>query len=37
MKLEEDRPLFDDINTLTKIAREGAILEAAEKIVGRLN
>jgi histidine ammonia-lyase len=36
-KLEEDRPLFDDINTLTKIAKEGAILEAAEKIVGKLN
>ncbi len=36
-KLEEDRPLFDDINTLTKVAKEGAILEAAEKIVGRLN
>lgn len=36
-KLEEDRPLFDDINTLTRITREGAILEAAEKIVGRLN
>ncbi len=36
-KLEEDRPLFDDINMLTKIAKEGAILEAAEKIIGRLN
>ncbi|MGZ4814158.1 MAG: HAL/PAL/TAL family ammonia-lyase [Terriglobales bacterium] len=34
--LEEDRPLHDDINRLTKIAREGKILEAAEKIVGRV-
>jgi histidine ammonia-lyase len=36
-RLEEDRPLFDDINTLTKVARSGVILEAAERIVGRLN
>ncbi len=36
-KLEEDRPLFDDINTLTRVAKEGTILEAAEKIVGRRN
>src|SRR5579859_1218533 len=32
-KLEEDRPLFNDINTLTGIARDGAILEAAEQII----
>jgi histidine ammonia-lyase len=36
-KLEEDRPLFDDINTLTRVAREGTILAAAEAVVGKLN
>jgi len=36
-KLEEDRPLFDDINTLTRVAKEGQVLEAAEKVVGKLN
>jgi histidine ammonia-lyase len=36
-KLEEDRPLHDDINTLTRIAKEGKILEAAEAVAGKLN
>ena len=36
-KLEEDRPLYNDINNLARIAKEGAILEAAEQVVGRLN
>jgi histidine ammonia-lyase len=36
-KLEEDRPLFDDINTLTRVAKEGKILAAAEAVVGKLN
>ncbi|HUI56248.1 MAG TPA: aromatic amino acid ammonia-lyase [Bryobacteraceae bacterium] len=35
--LEEDRPLYDDINTLTRVAKEGQILAAAEKVVGKLN
>jgi histidine ammonia-lyase len=36
-KLDQDRPLFDDINTLTRVAKDGKILEAAEKTIGRLN
>jgi len=36
-KLEEDRPLYNDINNLARIAKEGVILEAAERVVGRLN
>jgi histidine ammonia-lyase len=36
-KLEEDRPLYNDINNLAKIAKEGAILDAAERVAGRLN
>jgi len=35
-KLEEDRPLHDDINTLARIAKEGEILEAAEGAAGTL-
>jgi histidine ammonia-lyase len=35
-KLEEDRPLYNDINTLTKVARSGEILDAVEKVVGAL-
>jgi histidine ammonia-lyase len=35
--LEEDRALHDDINTLTRIAKEGQILAAAESVSGRLN
>ncbi|HTT45013.1 MAG TPA: histidine ammonia-lyase [Thermoplasmata archaeon] len=34
--LEEDRPLFNDINTLTKAAKSGEILAAVEKVVGPL-
>ena len=34
--LEEDRPLFDDINCLTEIVRKGEVLGAVEKAVGRL-
>ncbi|HXX15464.1 MAG TPA: aromatic amino acid ammonia-lyase [Candidatus Eremiobacteraceae bacterium] len=35
-KLEEDRPLHGDINTLARIAKEGKILEAAEHVAGTL-
>jgi histidine ammonia-lyase len=35
-KLEEDRPLYNDINTLTTVARSGEILNAVEKVVGAL-
>lgn len=35
--LEEDRPLHDDINVLTGIARDGRILDAVEQITGPLN
>jgi histidine ammonia-lyase len=34
--LEEDRPLFDDINHLTQMTKEGKVLEAAESVVGKL-
>jgi len=36
-KLEEDRALYDDINTLTRVVREGQVLAAAQKVVGKLN
>jgi histidine ammonia-lyase len=35
-KLEEDRPLYDDINNLTRVARSGEVLAAVEKVVGAL-
>ena len=35
-KLEEDRPLYDDINNLTKVCKDNKVLEVAEKIVGKL-
>jgi histidine ammonia-lyase len=35
-KLEEDRPLYDDINNLTKVCRDNLVLDVAEKIVGKL-
>ncbi len=35
-KLEEDRPLYGDINALTRITREGKVLQAAESIAGKL-
>ena len=34
--LEEDRPLFDDINTLKEVVESGEILEAVETAVGPL-
>jgi histidine ammonia-lyase len=34
--LEEDRPLFDDINKLKEVVESGEILEAVEKAVGTL-
>ena len=34
--LEEDRPIYDDITNLTKVARSGEILAAVEKVVGPL-
>ncbi|MFZ1918012.1 MAG: histidine ammonia-lyase [Terriglobales bacterium] len=36
-RLDDDRPLYDDINTLTKVVKEGQVLAAAEKVVGKLN
>jgi histidine ammonia-lyase len=36
-KLEEDRPLHEEINALARVAKEGAILMAAEGVVGKLN
>jgi len=36
-KLEQDRPLSDDINTVTRVVEDGKILEAAEKTMRRLN
>ena len=36
-KLDEDRPLHQDINTLARVAKEGQILDAAERVVGKLN
>ncbi len=35
-RLEEDRPLYDDINALTRVARSGEVLGAVEKAVGAL-
>ncbi|MDI6732996.1 MAG: aromatic amino acid ammonia-lyase [Planctomycetota bacterium] len=34
--LSEDRPLYNDHNTIARIVREGEILRAVEKIVGKL-
>jgi histidine ammonia-lyase len=34
--LDEDRPLFHDINTLTKVVKSGEILEEVEKTIGKL-
>jgi histidine ammonia-lyase len=36
-RLDEDRPLYEDINTLTRVAKEGTILQAAEGVAGKLN
>ena len=35
--LTEDRPLYDDINRLTRAAKAGEILQAAETVAGKLN
>jgi histidine ammonia-lyase len=35
-RLDEDRPLYNDINRLTAAARSGEVLGAVEKIVGAL-
>jgi histidine ammonia-lyase len=35
-KLEEDRPLFDDINKLAEVVKSGEILDEVEKAVGPL-
>jgi histidine ammonia-lyase len=35
-RLEEDRELWKDINTVTSIVRKGEIVEACEKVCGRL-
>jgi len=35
-KLDEDRPLHEDLNTLARVAREGEVLNAAEEVVGKL-
>ncbi len=35
-KLEEDRPIYDDINRLTKVLKSGELLDAVEKVVGKL-
>lgn len=32
--LEEDRPLFDDINTLARVIKEGELLDTVESVVG---
>jgi histidine ammonia-lyase len=34
--LDEDRPLYDDINKLNEVVRSGEILDAVEKVVGEL-
>ncbi len=36
-KLDEDRPLHEDINALTRMAKAGTILQAAEEVAGPLN
>ncbi len=35
--LDEDRPLHQDINNLSRLAKSGAILQAAEEVAGKLN
>ncbi|MFQ6082183.1 MAG: histidine ammonia-lyase [Candidatus Aminicenantia bacterium] len=35
-RLEEDRPLYDDINKLTEVVKSGEILEEVEKVIGPL-
>jgi histidine ammonia-lyase len=35
-KLEEDRPIYDDINNLTSVVKSGDILTEVEKVIGKL-
>jgi histidine ammonia-lyase len=35
-RLEEDRPLFDDINNLSAVVKSGEVLAAVEEAVGKL-
>jgi len=35
-RLEEDRPLFDDINNLTAVVKSGEVLNEVEKAVGKM-
>jgi histidine ammonia-lyase len=35
-KLDEDRPLFDDINRLTKLVKDGAVIDAVKGVVPSL-
>jgi hypothetical protein len=35
--LEEDRPLYNDINTLKDVVQSGEVLDAVEKAIGTLN
>jgi histidine ammonia-lyase len=35
-RLDEDRPLYNDINTLTKVVKSGELLERVEKKIGLL-
>jgi histidine ammonia-lyase len=35
-KLEEDRPIYNDINTLSRVLKSGEILDAVERVVGKL-
>ena len=35
--LDEDRPLYDDINRLAALVKKGLVLEAAERVVGSLD
>jgi histidine ammonia-lyase len=34
--LDEDRPLYNDINKLKEVVQRGEILEAVEKVTGPL-
>ena len=35
--MDEDRPMYDDINTLGRVAKSGEILDAVEAVCGKLN
>ena len=35
-RLEEDRPLFNDINNLAAVVKAGEVLSEVEKVVGKL-